>query len=120
MLYHVDTMPTPHHAPLAVRRALRRLGQDLRTARLRRGLTMETVAKRAFTSRETLHRVERGDPGVGGGIYGSVIHALGLIDQLSLVADPAKDEVGAARAAEALPQRARPRRSRIDKDNDGG
>ena len=51
-------MPTPTTPPSAVRRALRKLGQDVADARKRRGLTMETVADRAFTTRKTLARVE--------------------------------------------------------------
>lgn len=40
-----------------VRRALRKLGHDLRDARRRRGLPAGVVAERAFTSRPTLQRV---------------------------------------------------------------
>jgi transcriptional regulator with XRE-family HTH domain len=118
MAYDITIMPAPHRPPLAVRRALQRLGRDLRTARLRRGLTMETVASRAFTNRATLRRVENGDPGVGSGIYVSVINALGLLEQLSKVADPVLDEVGLARADEALPKRARPRGTRRSEKQD--
>ena len=100
-------MPTPHHAPLAVRRALRKLGGDLRDARKRRGLTAEIVAERAFTTRPTLQRIEAGDGGVGIGIYAAVLGALGLLDQLGDLADPSHDRVGQQLAAEALPERVR-------------
>ena len=42
--------------------ALRKLGGDIQVARKRRRLAMTIVAKRAFISRNTLTRVERGDP----------------------------------------------------------
>jgi len=105
--YDVDIMPTPHLPTMAVVRALRRLGGDLRSARLKRRLPMRVVAERAGISRATLQRVERGDAGVGAGIYASVLHALGLLGDLDLVADPLRDEVGQARSDAATPRRAR-------------
>lgn len=71
---------------------------------------MDTVANRAFTSRPTLQRIEAGDPGVGIGIYASVLQALGLLDNLRKLAAPGVDEVGLALSEEALPQRARAQR----------
>jgi|SRR5690554_1805668 len=105
-------MPSPHYPSAAVQRALQQLGRDLRTARIRRHLTMQVVANRAFTSRQTLQRIEKGDPGVGMGIYAAVMHALGLLDRLAIVADPTLDEVGLARMDDSLPQRVRPRSAR--------
>ena len=105
-------MPTPHHPPIAVRRALRKLGGDLREARKRRGLTAEIVAERAFTSRPTLQRVEEGDEGVSIGIYAAVLNALGLLNPLSDLADPGRDQVGQQLAAEALPKRVRLKRAK--------
>jgi transcriptional regulator with XRE-family HTH domain len=102
-------MPTPHHVPLAVRRALRKLGGDLKDARKRRGLTAEIVAERAFTTRPTLQKIEAGDEGVSIGIYAAVLNALGLLDPLSQIADPSRDLVGQQLAAGALPTRVRRR-----------
>ncbi|MCF3651575.1 helix-turn-helix domain-containing protein [Synoicihabitans lomoniglobus] len=105
-------MPAPHHPSAAVRRTLRQLGADLRDARRRRRLSMAVVADRAFTSRPTLQRIEAGDPGVSMGIYAAVTQALGLLEKLGAVADPAGDSVGQAMANEALPQRVHMPRSR--------
>ncbi len=58
----------PYRPSPAVRRVLRRLGADIREARLRRDLSMEIVAERAATPRATLTRVEMGDPAVSAGI----------------------------------------------------
>ena len=102
-------MPTPTTPPSAVRRTLRKLGQDIQDARKRRALTMEIVADRAFTSRKTLARVEGGDHGVSVGIYASVLNALGMLDALGDVADPSQDELGMALASTSLPKRGRPR-----------
>lgn len=100
-------MPTPHHPSAAARKVLSQLGSDLRDARRRRRLPMAVVADRAFTSRSTLQRVEAGDPAVSMGIYAAVLHALGLLDGLGRLADPARDPVGQSLVAESLPQRVR-------------
>lgn len=86
---------------------------------------MDTVAQRAFTSRPTLQRIERGDPSVGMGIYAGVLHALGWLDALKDLAAPQRDEVGLAKMEEALPKRARPNpsnaaRSRSEGEADEG
>lgn len=100
-------MPTPHHPSAAVRKALAKLGADIRDARRRRRLPMAVVADRAFTSRATLQRIEEGDAAVSVGIYAAVLQALGLLDGLGKLADPAVDTVGQAMADEALPRRIR-------------
>jgi hypothetical protein len=68
---------------------------------------MSVVSSRAFTSRTTLQRVEEGDPGVGMGIYGSVMQALGLLEGLATVADIGQDVVGQKLSAADLPKRIR-------------
>ena len=98
-------MPTPHTPPAAVQRALRKLGADIQDARRRRRLPMAVVAERAFTSRSTLQRVEAGDTSVSIGIYAGALHALGLLDGLSQVADISNDRVGQALSSAALPKR---------------
>lgn len=97
--------------PAAVTRALRKLGQDLSVARRRRRLTMALVAERAFISRATLARVERGDPGVSLGIYATVLFVFGMADRIGELTDPGKDPVGQGLEAEQLPRRIRARRA---------
>jgi transcriptional regulator with XRE-family HTH domain len=105
-------MPTPHRPSVAVRRTLRKLGLDIRDARRRRHLPAEVIAERAFTSRPTLQRIERGDHAVSIGIYAAVLQALGLLDGLGQLAEPGKDAAGLAIAAENLPKRMRLRPTR--------
>ena len=107
MCLHGYKMPTPTTPPNKVRSALRTLGHDIRDARKRRSLSMETVATRAFTSRKTLQRIEAGDYGVSIGIYASVLHALGMLDGLATLASPANDETGMRLASASLPERIR-------------
>jgi len=104
-------MPQPTTPPSRVRRALLALGSDIRDARKRRGLSMEMVADRAFTSRKTLQRIEKGDHGVSIGIYASVLNALGLLDGLSTLANPANDEIGMRLASTSLPKRVRSKKT---------
>lgn len=95
--------------PLPVRRALRKLGADIRDARKRRRIPLDLLAQRALTSHVTMIKVERGDPAVSIGIYANALFALGLTDRLGMVADRAYDEVGLALEDERLPKRARRR-----------
>lgn len=106
-----DIMPTPTTPPAKVKRALRTLGQDIRNARKRRALSMETIADRAFTSRKTLQRIEEGDHGVSMGIYASVLNALGLLDGLAELADPTNDALGMELSNANLPKRVRKKSS---------
>ncbi len=66
---------------------LAQLGEQIRYARLRRGLSGVLVAERAGISRATLYKVEKGNPSVAIGIYANVLHALNGMDRdLLLVA----------------------------------
>jgi transcriptional regulator with XRE-family HTH domain len=69
-----------------VTRLLAGLGENLKTARLRRSYSSETVAQRAGITRKTLYRVERGDPAVALGIYARVLQALRLENDLASIA----------------------------------
>jgi transcriptional regulator with XRE-family HTH domain len=93
--------------PLPVGRALAKLGQDIRAARLRRRITTTTMAERAFITRPTLRKVERGDPGVSLGIYATILFVLGLTPRLADLADVRTDDVGLQLEEERLPKRIR-------------
>ena len=98
-------MPTPHEPPLVVRRALAKLGDDIFDARKRRKLSATVIAERANTSRNTLKRIEEGDPSVGMGIYASVLNALGLLGGIGDLADPATDRLGLELASPSAKRR---------------
>ena len=93
--------------PPRVRRALQKLGMDVSAARRRRRIPVALMAERAFISRTTLARVEKGDPGVSMGIYASVLFVLGMADRLGDLADAARDPVGLSLEEERLPRRIR-------------
>lgn len=100
-------MRTTPPMPLPVKRALAKLGADIKTARLRRRVTMTLMAERAFVSRSTLQKVEQGDPGVSLGVYATVLFILGLSDRIADLADIGIDSVGLQLDEARLPQRVR-------------
>jgi len=63
------------------------------------------MAERAFISRGTLYKVERGDPTVSMGIYATVLSILGLVDGLADVADRRDDTLGLDLEEERLPRK---------------
>jgi transcriptional regulator with XRE-family HTH domain len=87
--------------------ALKRLGHDLRSARLGRRVAVADLAARAGTSPSTIARLERGDPGVAVGTLADVLVSLGLIGKLADLVDIRKDDLGLALTSERLPRRGR-------------
>jgi hypothetical protein len=104
--------------PIPVRRALRKLGHDIRDARRRRRIPAAIAAERASISRTTLVKIERGDAGVAFGLYATVLFVLGMVDRIAELADPRHDSLGLALEEEHLPKRIRvPRKSpRVEGD----
>jgi len=77
--------------PPAAASALKTLGENLRVARVRRRESQRTWAKRLGISVPTLIRMEKGDPGVGAGIYATALWLMGTVGGLSELAAPAAD-----------------------------
>ena len=105
-------MPSADTLPLPARHALRTLGADLALARRKRGLSTADMAARLFVSRDTLWRLERGDPTVAVGTLATALFVLQLHDGLGTLAAPAHDALGLTLDAERLPQRIRRPRPR--------
>ena len=98
--------------PIPVKRALKKLGQDLCDARKRRRIPMQLAAERAGISRATLSKIEKGDEGVSFGAYARVFFILGMVDRLAELVDIAVDKLGQELEAEKLPKRIRIRKER--------
>ena len=98
--------------PIPVKRALRKLGHDIRDARRRRRIPASVAAQRASISRTTLVKIEKGDPGVAMGHYSTVLFVLGMAERLADVAEPRNDSVGLQLEEERLPQRIRFKRTK--------
>ncbi len=84
--------------PYEVEQALKTLGESLRTARLRRNLSIAEVAAKIGVHRHVIGDAERGKASTGIGIYAGLLWALGLTGQLARVADPETDDEGLARS----------------------
>lgn len=95
------------YLPLPIQKTLRKLGKDIRYARLRRRITMELMSERAGFSRITLSKIEKGDPSVSMGSYSSALFVLGMVDNLAKLADASYDIVGRELEEERLPKRIR-------------
>jgi hypothetical protein len=77
--------------PPATLGALEQLGANLAVARLRRGESLKTWAKRLGVSIPTLQRLEAGDPGVAVGIVASALWLMGRDGALAELAAPEHD-----------------------------
>lgn len=87
--------------------ALAQFGAGLRNLRRRRRIPMGYAAGLAHISRSTLHKLERGDPGVGLGIYAGVLETYGILERLVSVTEARWDRVGLAFDEARLPRRVR-------------
>lgn len=105
--------------PLSVRRTLTKLGSGISAARRRRRLPMELMADRAFISRNTVARVQRGDPGVSMGIYATVLFVLGMSERIGDLADASTDRIGLTLEEDRLPSRVRSARHKPAARGDG-
>ncbi|MPV51204.1 MULTISPECIES: helix-turn-helix domain-containing protein [unclassified Pseudactinotalea] len=88
-------------------RELAEFGEHVRGWRMVLGLTAQQVAERAGITRDTLRKVESGDPGVGFGNVAQVLRALGVLDRTVQAVDPLGSDIGRLRAGKLAKRRAR-------------
>ena len=93
--------------PLPAAHTLRKLGRDLAVARRKRGISTADMAGRLFVSRDTLWRLERGDPTVSMGTLATAAFVLQLHERLAGLAAPASDDLALSLDERRLPQRIR-------------
>lgn len=93
--------------PFAVEQAIKRLGDNLRTARLRRNLTIQDVAAKIGTGPRAIADAEKGKLATSVGTFAALLWAVGLLPQMEDVADPAKDKEGMALSLAKGRERAR-------------
>src|SRR5437867_12585290 len=80
--------------PYAVEQALKRLGDNLRTARIRRLYTIEEVAQKIGTGPRAVMDAEKGKASTGIGVYTALLWAYDLLQPFQDLANPAQDEEG--------------------------
>lgn len=88
-------------------RELTQFGEHIRGWRMVLGLTAQQVAERADITRDTLRKIEHGDPGVGFGNVAQVLRALGVLDRTVEAVDPLGSDIGRLRAGNLAKKRAR-------------
>jgi transcriptional regulator with XRE-family HTH domain len=87
---------------------LRRLGQRLRELRKGQRVSAVAAAQAAGMSRVTLHRIEKGEPGVAVGAWVALADALGArLDLVAPESDARRPDTAAAADTAALPSRIR-------------
>lgn len=82
-------------------------GEHVRGWRMVLGLTAQQVAERADITRDTLRKIETGDPSVSFRNVAQVLRALGVLDQVVDAIDPLDSDIGRLRAGSLTKKRAR-------------
>lgn len=101
--------------PYAVESALKQLGANLKTARLRRNLTLEDVSGKIGAGVRAIADAEKGKPTTGIAVYVGLLWAYDLLGPMADLADPASDIEGLALAGSR--ERARSRTAKeLDDD----
>lgn len=100
--------------PYGVERSLNILGANLRTARIRRNLTLQEVAEKVGVVRRVVSDAEKGKPSTSIAVYVALLWAYGLTEGFTQVADPEADAEGKALERARSPQRARQERTLDD------
>ena len=93
--------------PFRTKHAAEQIGANLAAWRKLRGLTVQQVAERAGTTRQTVARLERGEGTVRTETFLNVTRALGVLDSVVKSVDPYETPFERARADQSLPQRVR-------------
>lgn len=75
-----------NNLPRKVVRNLEIMGEQIKLARKRRGLSIAVMSERAQCSELTVIRAEKGIPTVSIGVYARILYGLGLDEDLLLVA----------------------------------
>lgn len=86
-------------------RTLRQMGENLKTARLKRRISIRDFANRVGVSNRTIMRLEKGDDGVSMGTLAMAYLVLGEIDRLGDLLDPASDDTALLLERDRLPKR---------------
>ena len=100
--------------PYPVEQSITRLGSNLRTARLRRNLTIREVAQKIGTGSRAVMDAEKGKASTGIAVYVALLWAYDLLGQLSATGNPDSDEEGKTLAMSR--ERSRARSGGLDND----
>jgi len=101
--------------PYPVEQAIKKVGNNLRIARLRRKQTIEEVAEKIGTGARAIRAAESGKASTGVAVYAALLWAYDLLQPFGDLADPHTDEKGLALSGNGKAVRARKSR---DLDNE--
>lgn len=101
--------------PRAIVQALKRLGANLRVARIRRGLTVRQAAEKIGTGVRAVSDAEKGKSSTSASVYVALLWLFGLMADFERLADPGLDEEGLSLALRREGTRARAPRG-LDND----
>ena len=104
-------MKTDEALPSEILSQLRRIGDGIKTARMRRRMTQEELAERVGASWHTIRKIEGGSPVTRIGFYLNALWVLGLFEDVRLLANPERDREGIILEAAARGTRARRHRT---------
>ncbi len=80
--------------PYPVEKNIKRLGANLRIARLRRNMTIEEAGEKIGTGPRAVSDAEKGKVSTGIAVYTALLWAYNLLGPMSELANPALDEEG--------------------------
>lgn len=80
--------------PYAVEQSLKRLGANLRTARIRRRLTIEEVSRKIGVGTRAVSDAEKGKSSTSIAVYVALLWTFGLLADFENLADPGRDLEG--------------------------
>jgi transcriptional regulator with XRE-family HTH domain len=84
--------------PYSILQVLGRLGANLRTARLRRRLTIADVAQKIGVGVRAVSDAEKGKPSTSVAVYIALLWVFNLLNEVETLADPNNDKEGQALA----------------------
>lgn len=80
--------------PFAIEKALKKLGAHLRTARIRRQLTLKEVAQKIGAGVRAVSDAEKGKPSTSVAVFTALLWTFDLLEDFERLADPAQDIEG--------------------------
>jgi len=96
-----------HFVMFGVEELLEQVGLNIKTARIRRNITIKELANRIHVDERTISRLEKGDTSINFKNLVTVLMVLGLEDSVLDLADPNQDQVGKALELKKQPKRVR-------------
>ncbi|MFH2092134.1 MAG: helix-turn-helix domain-containing protein [Pseudomonadota bacterium] len=91
--------------PPMIKQRLETLGKNIEIARKRRGFSQEYLSRLAMVNRNTIRRLEKGDPGVSMALVATVLWVLQLDENMDNLAHPDQDQVGLSFAKASMKNR---------------